>query len=113
DCERFLADDVHAALQRGERLAGVDVVRRADVQHVDAVIVEERPEVVVAAGRPRELHPERAQGELVDARDEPPADDPGAHQRAARNIFVSTSRSSRAPSGGVRTGTPSTMHSWK
>ena len=126
DRERLFADDVNPVLDCGQRLCGMDVVRRADVEHVDLLTLEQLAQVVVghtggkghgALARPAadggDLDPDRLQRDRVHARDEPGADDRRAHQRAARNICVSTSMSSRAPSGGVRHGVPSTMHAWK
>src|SRR6185312_15202892 len=89
------------------------VVRRAHVQDVDAVLVKERLEVVVPSRLPGDFDSERAERERVDGADEAFPDDPGAHQRDKWNIFVSTSMSSRAPSGGVRHPAPSTMHALK
>ena len=37
-CERLLAGDVLAGLERGDRLFGMDVVRRADVDQVDGIV---------------------------------------------------------------------------
>ena len=115
-----------AAFERSERLRGVEVVRRAHVQHVDLVLLEQLVQVVVRlaqaevggtlgrATRDRDdLDPDRVQRDRMNAGDEPGAHDGRAHQREARNIFVSTSMSSRAASGGVRHGVPSAMHEWK
>ncbi len=89
--------------------------------------VEQRLEIVVGrplaerlracerpAGHRDDLDADRAQRDRVHAGDEPRPCDRGAHQRcAARNMLVSTSMSSRPPSGGVRHVVPSTMQSWK
>ena len=126
DRERLLADDVHPALERGERLLGVDVVRRADVEDVDVLGVEQLDEIGVrpafaeglralerAPAHRRDLDADRPQRDRVDAADVARADDRGARHREARNICVRTSMSSRACSGGVRHGVPSAMHAWK
>src|SRR5205085_7341591 len=75
--------------------------------------VEQPCEVVVPARFPGHFDTERAKRKRVDRADEPRADDPCAHQRDRWNIFVSTSMSSRAPSGGVRHSAPSVMQAWK
>ena len=80
---------------RVEQLAEI-AVRRA---HAEAP----RP-VPRAAADGDDLDADRLQRDRVHARDEAGADDRRAHQREARNICVSTSMSSRAPSGGVRHG---------
>ena len=81
--ERLLAHDVQAALDRRERLRRVHVVRRADVQGVHLLAVEQLLEVVVRrsdaerrrplAGPARHsghLDSERLQRDRVDSRDE-------------------------------------------
>ncbi len=126
DRERLLADDVDAVLECSEGLDRVDVVRGADVEDVDVLALEQLGEVVIrladaerrraltrTAGNGDQLDAQRLERERVHAGDEAGADDRRAHQREARNICVSTSMSSRAPSGGVRQGVPSTMQSWK
>ena len=47
DGERLFADDMNPVADRGQRLGDMDVVRRADVQHVDVLALEQLAEVVV------------------------------------------------------------------
>ena len=126
----LLADDVAPVLEREQRLFGVRGVRRADVQHVGPlrleqpreVVVRRRVELVCELSRRRPAadggdgDAELAQRERVYSRDVPRADDRGAlaHSRCdALNMAVSTSMSSRACSGGVRHAAASVTHAWK
>ncbi len=128
DGERLLADDVEPPLEGGERLHRVRGVRRADVEDVQLLGVEQRLEVVVRrrADLRRERlggrapadrddgHAELAQRKRVHACDVPRADDRRArHACEARNIAVSTSMSSLACSGGVRHSASPATHAWK
>ena len=127
DRERLLADDVDPALDRRERLRCMKRVRRADVQHVDALALEELLQVVVRRGRSRtpraparvrpadrgDLDADRPQRNRVHARDEPGADDRRPHQRDGEEHLRQHVDVEPAPSGGVLHGIPSTMQSWK
>ena len=99
DRERLFADDVDPTLDRGERLCGMDVVRRADVEHIHLLALEQLPQLAVcraggeglgALARPPadgcDLDPDRLQRDRVHPRDEAGADDRRSHQSAARNI---------------------------
>src|SRR5207245_1800721 len=101
DCERLLAEHVDPSFKRRKRLLRVESVRRADVEHVRALRIEHCAEVVLAPPDADELDPQLRERTRVDAADEPPSDDRRPH-KAARNIRVRTSMSSRACSGGVR-----------
>ena len=100
------------ALDRRERLLGVERIRRADVEDIGPLGVEPPAQVVVTTPDAHHLHADLRERPRVHAPDEPAPDDRRPH-RDARNIRVRTSMSSRACSGGVRHSTPSTTHAWK
>src|SRR5262245_43413042 len=102
--ERLLADDVLPGLERRLRLRVVQVVRRRDVDDVDAVVLEQRLVALVrlrqarllarALGRrpddARHVDTEAPQGLDVDDADEARSDDGRPHPSTLTESYAST-----------------------